>query len=64
MWEQVEVYLNNHLASTSTNNYPYKANISTIEILLQYGNEAKETQVEIDWEHPGDTPGQPGHASG
>ena len=42
MCNQIEVYLNNHLVSTSTNNYPYKA---YIENLLQYGREAKETQL-------------------
>ena len=42
MWDQIEIYLNNHLVSRSTNNYPYKA---YIENLLQYGSEAKETQL-------------------
>ena len=42
MGYQIEVYLNNHLVSTSTNNYPYKA---YVENLLQYGREAKETQL-------------------
>ena len=42
MWNQIEVFINNHLVSTSTNNHPYKA---YVENLLQYGDEAKEMQL-------------------
>ena len=42
LWSQVDVYLNGSLVTQSNNNYPYRA---YIEILLSFGQEAKNSQL-------------------
>ena len=43
MWKRIEVYFNNELVSSVGQDYPYK---SIIDTLLNYGSEAKKTQLQ------------------